>query len=91
VAVPQDLPLVVAPAALTEKRTLSQDDKDILEAFAFLNVGDIPRAQTLAVGVLRRNPHHPSLLALTTAIEARVMAEKERADAAAARRKPSSQ
>jgi tetratricopeptide (TPR) repeat protein len=86
VAVPPAPPPVVAPAALTEKRALTQDDKDILAAFAFLNGGDIPRAQTLAVGVLRRNPNHPHLLALTTAIEARVVSEKERADAEARRK-----
>jgi serine/threonine protein kinase len=80
---PAPLPPVSAPAALAEKPVTSQDDKDVLAAYQLLNT-DIPGAQRLAAAIRKRNPRHPELGKLTTAIDTRVADEKKRTDAVAA-------
>jgi hypothetical protein len=80
---PPPLAPVAAPASLTEKPVQSQDDKDIVAAYDFLNRNQIPQAQQLAASIRKRNPKHPLLATLSTAIETRVADVKKQEDAVA--------
>ena len=83
-AVVPPLAPVATPASLTDKAELTQDDKDIIAAYDFINKNQVPDAQRLATAVRRRNPKNPALASLTIAIETRLADEKKRADAVAA-------
>ena len=79
VAVPPLAP-VATPASLTEKAEPTQDDKDIIAAYDFINKNQVPDAQRLAAAVRRRNPKNPALATLTTTIDRRLADEKKRAE-----------
>jgi serine/threonine protein kinase len=80
---PPPLAPVTVPAEVAKKAEDSQDDKDILAAYQLLST-DVAGAQRLAAAIRKRNPKHPELGKLATAIDTRVAEEKKREDAVAA-------